>query len=339
MVIPSPQIAGSGVNYTAVLPGHHNEDQFNTNFDRSLGTSDQLSAKFFFSSSDQNVPFSAASVPGFPADRNFDKRQSPESPESIAGTLSNMAPEQNGSMNRSIDSRSDLYSLGVTLYQTLTGSLPLTASDPMEWVHCHLARKPIPIEARFAEVPSQVSAIVMRLLAKAPEERYQTAARVERDLRRCLGEWESRGVIEEFPLGEQDRPHRLMIPERLYGREHEINALVAAFEHVVASGTPSLVLVSGHPGIGKSAVVNELHRVLVPPPRPVRIRQVRSAEARHSLRHPGTGVLSKPEAELSTLQDNLRQAGAPNGALAGRVRTPATPRAFRGCAAARGFPF
>jgi serine/threonine protein kinase len=143
------------------------------------------------------------------------ERQSPKAPEFIAGTLAYMAPEQTGCMNRSIDSRSDLYALGVTLYEILTGSLPFTASDPMEWVHCHIARKPVPPDERLKSVPSLVSAIIMRLLAKTPEERYQTAAGAENDLRRCLAEWETRSRIDEFPLGEHDMPDRLLIPEKL----------------------------------------------------------------------------------------------------------------------------
>ncbi|HJZ75259.1 MAG TPA: serine/threonine-protein kinase, partial [Vicinamibacterales bacterium] len=107
------------------------------------------------------------------------ERQSPDPPEFIAGTLSHMAPEQTGRMNRSVDSRSDLYSLGVTLYQALTGSLPFTATDPLEWVHCHVARQPVPPKTRVTDVPLQLSAMVMKLLAKTAEERYQTAAGLE----------------------------------------------------------------------------------------------------------------------------------------------------------------
>ena len=105
----------------------------------------------------------------------------------------------------------------------------------------------------------------MKLLAKTAEERYQTAAGVERDLRRCLAEWERRGRIDDFPLGEHDTPDRLLIPEKLYGREREVETLLAAFDRIVKSGAPELVLVSGYSGIGKSSVVNELHKVLVPP--------------------------------------------------------------------------
>ncbi len=145
------------------------------------------------------------------------ERQRLEPPETIAGTLAYMAPEQTGRMNRSIDSRSDLYSLGVTFYQMLTGSLPFAASDPMEWVHCHIARRPASPHERIKNVPAPVSRIVMKLLAKTAEERYQTASGAERDLRRCLTDWESHGRIDDFPLGERDTPDRLLIAEKLYG--------------------------------------------------------------------------------------------------------------------------
>src|SRR5580698_5832986 len=184
------------------------------------------------------------------------EQQSPLPPEFIAGTLPYMAPEQTGRMNRSIDLRSDLYSLGVTLYETLTGSLPFNASDPMEWVHCHIARQPLPPAERVPNIPGPVSAIIMKLLAKAAEERYQTTVGLERDLRRCLDEWETQHRIDEFPLGEHDIPDRLLIPEKLYGRASEIKTLLASFDRVVARGRPELVLVSGYSGIGKSSVVN-----------------------------------------------------------------------------------
>ncbi|MCU1262437.1 MAG: multi-sensor signal transduction multi-kinase, partial [Bryobacterales bacterium] len=190
--------------------------------------------------------------------------QAPAPPEIIAGTLAYMAPEQTGRMNRSIDTRSDLYSLGVSLYQMLTGALPFAAADPLEWVHCHIACQPIPPGDRAA-VPEPLSAIVMKLLAKNAEERYQTASGLEIDLRRCLAEWQSHSRIDPFLLGAHDSPDRLLIPEKLYGREREIDVLLAAFDRVVAQGPPEFVLVSGYSGVGKSSVVNELHKALVPP--------------------------------------------------------------------------
>ena len=199
------------------------------------------------------------------ASRLVRERRPLQPPEFIAGTLAYMAPEQTGRMNRSIDSRSDLYALGVTLYEMLTGILPFTASDPMEWVHCHIARHPVPPHERVESVSASVSAIVMKLLAKTPEERYQTASGVESDLRRCLEEWQSHGRIDPFPLGAHDASDRLLIPEKLYGRNREVDALIAAFDRVVMQGRPELVLVSGYSGVGKSSVVNELHKVLVPP--------------------------------------------------------------------------
>ncbi|MCO4865787.1 AAA family ATPase [Cupriavidus sp. WGlv3] len=193
------------------------------------------------------------------------ERQAPEPPETIAGTLAYMAPEQTGRMNRSIDSRSDLYALGVTLYEMLTGGLPFSAADPMEWLHCHIARKPMPPGERVAKIPPMVSDIVMKLLAKTAEERYQTAAGVGRDLQQCLDGWRRQRRIAAFPLDAHGAPERLLIPEKLYGREREVDTLVAAFERTVRLGVPELVLVSGYSGIGKSSVVNELHKVLVPP--------------------------------------------------------------------------
>src|SRR5258708_5632195 len=250
------------------------------------------------------------------------ERQAPGPPEFIAGTLAYMAPEQTGRMNRSIDARSDLYALGVTLYEMITGSLPFTASDPMEWVHCHIARQAVPPHERSQNVPVPVSAIIMKLLAKTPEERYQTAAGLESDLRRCLAAWETRHEIDDFPLGEHDRPDRLLIPEKLYGREREVGTLLASFDRVLKSGTPELVLVSGYSGIGKSSVVNELHKVLVPPrglfasgkfdqykrdiPYPTLV------QAFQSLLRP---LLTKSETELSKWRDALRQALDPNGQL------------------------
>src|SRR5215813_8584194 len=132
------------------------------------------------------------------ASRLSRERRAAEPPEALAGTLAYMAPEQTGRMNRSIDSRSDLYALGITFYQMLTGILPFNATDPMEWVHCHLARMPVAPAGRVGSIPAPLSDIVTKLLAKTAEERYQTAAGLEHDLRRCLGQWEALGRIDPF---------------------------------------------------------------------------------------------------------------------------------------------
>jgi predicted ATPase/two-component sensor histidine kinase len=193
------------------------------------------------------------------------ERPLPEPPEFIAGTLAYMAPEQTGRMNRSIDSRSDLYALGVVFYEMLAGALPFTASDPMEWVHCHIARQPRSLHTRVTGIPEQISVIVLKLLEKNAEDRYQTARGVERDLERALLHFESTGRIQAFPSGTDDASDRLVVPEKLYGREAEIHVLFSSLERVVAGGETQLVLVSGYSGIGKSSVVNELHKVLVAP--------------------------------------------------------------------------
>jgi PAS domain S-box-containing protein len=256
------------------------------------------------------------------ASRLLRERQSPHPLETIAGTLAYMAPEQTGRMNRSIDSRSDLYALGVTFYQMLTGVLPFTAAEPMEWVHCHLARRPVAPAERLSKIPGAVSAIVMKLLAKRAEDRYQTVAGLESDLRSCLTAWEAQHRIDDFPLGERDRPDRLLIPEKLYGRGREVETLLAAFDRIVNGGAPELVLVSGYPGIGKSSVVNELQPVLVPPrglfasgkfdqyKRDIPYSTL--AQAFQSLIRP---LLGKSEADLAPWRDALREALGLNAGL------------------------
>ena len=247
----------------------------------------------------------------------------PEPPEVIAGTLAYMAPEQTGRMNRSVDSRSDLYALGVTFYEMLTGALPFTRlrSDGVD----PLPHRPAAGPARRAGegVPAPLSAIVMKLLAKTAEERYQTAAGRRRPI---FGDaWRNGrrvGRIDPFALGAHDVSDRLLIPEKLYGREREIDALLAAFDRVVANGTPELVLVSGYSGIGKSSVVNELHKVLVAPRGLFAsgkfdqykrdIPYATLAQAFQSLVRP---LLGQSEAELGRWRDALREALGPNGQL------------------------
>ena len=250
------------------------------------------------------------------------ERQSPEPPETIAGTLAYMAPEQTGRMNRSIDSRSDLYALGVILYEMLTGGPPFTAADSMEWVHCHIARQPVPPGERSKNVPALVSAIVMKLLSKTAEDRYQTAAGLEWDLQKCLADWESAGHIDTFFLGTHDRTQQLLIPEKLYGRDLEINTLLQAFERVVAEATPELVLVSGYSGIGKSSVVNELHKVIVLPrgifisgKYDLRLRDIPYSTLAQAFQGLIRQILNGQEAEIDRWRDAIKEAVGKQGRL------------------------
>ncbi|WP_224249441.1 trifunctional serine/threonine-protein kinase/ATP-binding protein/sensor histidine kinase [Hyalangium gracile] len=180
----------------------------------------------------------------------------------IEGTLAYMSPEQTGRMNRSVDYRTDLYSLGVTLYELLAGSLPFQASDALEWFHAHMARVPPPLSERVPGLPPILSAIVSKLLAKVAEERYQSAEGLKADLDRCQ-ESVRRGVHEDFAIGGHDFPNRFQLPQRLYGRDTHAALLLQSFERVARAGKPELVLVRGYSGIGKSAVVNELHKPVV----------------------------------------------------------------------------
>lgn len=181
----------------------------------------------------------------------------------IAGSLPYMSPEQTGRTNRAVDHRTDLYSLGVVLYQLLAGRLPFSAKDPLEWVHCHLARSPPNIREIVAGAPPALDDIVMKLLAKAPEERYQSALGVKYDLEQCLAQWGAGGRIEPFPLGARDVSERFQIPQRVYGREREIAALLAAVDRVFAVGGAEVFMVSGYSGIGKSALVHEVREPVI----------------------------------------------------------------------------
>src|SRR6202163_315870 len=192
----------------------------------------------------------------------------------------------------------------------------------MEWVHCHVARPPVPLNERVAGVPGPLSAIVMKLLPKTAEERYQTAAGVEADLRRCLADLELYGRIDRFPLGEHDGSDRLLIPERLYGREREIDTLLASFDRVGANGTLEFALVSGYSGIGKSSVVNELHKALVPPRGRFASgkfdqykRDIPYATLGQAFQSLVRSLLTQSEAELGRWRDSLSEALGPNGQL------------------------
>ncbi|HLO86138.1 MAG TPA: AAA family ATPase [Nostocaceae cyanobacterium] len=188
-------------------------------------------------------------------------------PNLLEGTLAYMSPEQTGRMNRAIDYRTDFYSLGVTLYEMLTGTLPFHAVDPMELVHCHIAKKPAApcretVCRVLEEVPEAISAIILKLLAKTAEERYQSAWGLKADLEECLLGLQTTGKIENFVPGRRDKSGQFLIPQTLYGRETEVQILMAAFDRV-AGGSSELMLVSGYSGIGKTSVVNEVHKPIV----------------------------------------------------------------------------
>ncbi|MBD1932481.1 MULTISPECIES: trifunctional serine/threonine-protein kinase/ATP-binding protein/sensor histidine kinase [Cyanophyceae] len=185
-----------------------------------------------------------------------------QNPNVLEGTLPYISPEQTGRMNRGIDYRTDFYSLGVTFYEMLTGQLPFQTDDPMDLVHCHLAQQPIPVHHLNKSVPSVLSFIVSKLMAKNAEDRYQSALGLKYDLENCLHQWKETGEIADFELGSRDLCDRFIIPEKLYGREVEVQALLAAFERV-STGSAEMMLVTGFSGIGKTAVVNEVHKPIV----------------------------------------------------------------------------
>ena len=191
-----------------------------------------------------------------------------QNPNVLEGTLAYISPEQTGRMNRGIDYRTDFYSLGVTFYELLTGELPFQSDDPIELVHCHIAKMPMGMgngewgRGNGEEIPSVISDIVLKLMAKNAEDRYQSALGLKYDLEKCLCQWKETGKIEPFELAERDICDRFIIPEKLYGREGEVQALLAAFERV-ANGATEMMLVAGFSGIGKTAVVNEVHKPIV----------------------------------------------------------------------------
>ncbi|MCW5313413.1 AAA family ATPase [Nostoc sp. KVJ3] len=182
-------------------------------------------------------------------------------PNVLEGTLAYISPEQTGRMNRGIDYRTDFYSLGVTFYELLTGVLPFQSDDPMELVHCHIAKLP-PLLGNREEIPQVICDILMKLMAKNAESRYQSALGLKFDLENCLSQLQLSGRIESFEIASRDVCDRFIIPDKLYGRETEVQTLLDAFERV-SLGATEMMLVAGFSGIGKTAVVNEVHKPIV----------------------------------------------------------------------------
>ncbi|HIK11069.1 MAG TPA: serine/threonine-protein kinase PknK [Oscillatoriaceae cyanobacterium M33_DOE_052] len=195
----------------------------------------------------------------------------------LEGTLPYLSPEQTGRMNRGIDYRTDFYSLGVTFYELLAGALPFASDDPIELIHCHLAKEPVPLHHLKETIPSVLSDIVAKLMAKNAEDRYQSATGLKHDLEICWHHWQTGAmsasggaIVPDFPLGEWDICDRFTIPEKLYGRETEVQTLLAAFDTITTvpenqnhSSNSQMMLVAGFSGVGKTAVINEIHKPIV----------------------------------------------------------------------------
>ena len=181
------------------------------------------------------------------------------SPQLSGETLPYISPEQSGRMNRPLDYRSDFYSLGATLYELFTGRVPFGSREAMEIIHAHIARQPLPPDEIEPQIPRVLSRLVMKLMAKRAEARYQSHSGLSADLLTCVEQFEKQGSLIDFPLGRQDVPKELQIAPGLYGREDEIAALEAALERV-SQGATEMMLVSGSSGVGKTALVGEIYK-------------------------------------------------------------------------------
>lgn len=180
----------------------------------------------------------------------------------LEGSLAYISPEQTGRMNRELDYRTDYYSLGVTFFEMLTGSRPFEADDTIGWLHCHIAKTPPPCTIANPSTPEVVSDIIMKLLSKNSEDRYQSSNGIVYDLEECLRQLEQNGSIDDFELGRGDVSKKFQTPQKLLGRENELETLKKAFNTVAAGGMEYL-LVSGYSGVGKSALVHEVHKPIV----------------------------------------------------------------------------
>ncbi|MGK7920761.1 MAG: diguanylate cyclase [Trichodesmium sp.] len=180
----------------------------------------------------------------------------------LEGTLAYISPEQTGRMNRGIDYRTDLYSLGATFFKLITGELPFTSKDSVELVHCHMAQQVQFPVIKSKEISKVLQAIILKLMAKNAEDRYQSAWGLKHDLEKCWQQLNTTGKITQFQIGERDVCHHFLIPEKLYGRETEVEILLNAFEYVT-SGKTAMILVAGFSGMGKTVVVNEVHKPIV----------------------------------------------------------------------------
>ncbi len=233
-----------------------------------------------------------------------------------------ISPEQTGRMNRSVDYRSDFYSLGATFYELLGGRPPFEGDDPMELIHGHIARRPQRLAKVNRDVPQTLSDIVMKLLAKNAEDRYQSSYGLKVDLQTCLSQWREKRAIEPFALGQEDLPERLTIPHKLYGRQAQVAALHEAFERVAAGGGTELALVAGHAGVGKTTLVQEVHRPIMQQ-RGYFIsgkfdqyqRNVPYASLIQAFRGLVRQILTQSEAQVAVWREKLSEALGPNAQI------------------------
>ncbi|GBO55951.1 high-affnity carbon uptake protein Hat/HatR [Pseudanabaena sp. lw0831] len=254
---------------------------------------------------------------------NILSRENPtiRNPNTLEGTLAYMSPEQTGRMNRTLDNRSDLYSLGVTLYELICDRLPFESIDPLELVHCHIAKLPIAPHSINPEIPKPVSDIVMKLLAKTAEDRYQSALGLKADLTICSKSLESKGKITDFLLGEHDVSDKFQVSQKLYGRELEIWLLLAAFE-CLNLGKAEVIMVTGFSGIGKSVLVHEIYKPITQK-RGYFIsgkfdqfqRNIPYSAFVNAFRELMTQLLTETESELHTWRDRLLEALGSNAQI------------------------
>ncbi len=244
-----------------------------------------------------------------------------KNPEVLEGTLAYMSPEQTGRMNRALDYRTDFYSLGATFYELFTGKVPFESKDAMELVHCHIAKQPTPPHQINPDLPMAISNLILKLLEKTAEARYQSAWGIKADLQKCQLQFANNGTIEPFALAQKDISDRFQIPQKLYGRESEIDTLVAAFERV-ASGTAEMMLVAGYSGIGKSVLVKEIYKSLTEKPGYFIAgkfdqfqRNIPYSAVVNAFKELAQQLLTENEAQLSVWKEKLGAALGPNGQI------------------------